>query len=382
MPRKKPSRIRVLVGTRKGAFVFTSDARRRSWKHDGPHFAGQSVYHFLCDARDGRPALFAAVSSNWFGSDIHRSYDQGRKWQPTRGGLRFAEDSGLSTKCVWHIRPGRQEEPGVVYAGVDPAGLFKSADGGASWSEMPGLNRHPARSRWMPGAGGLIVHTILLDPENAQRMYVAISAAGVFRSDDGGITWQPRNRNTRADFLPEKLPELGQCVHKLVMAPGMPDKLYQQNHCGVYRTENGGDDWKDIARGLPSRFGFPIVVHPHEANTIWVIPMVAPKCAPFPAVSWPFIVPRMAGGTGANRVAGCHRETPTCWCCGKHSQPTSTILPDSISALKPAGSFTHLIKDRSGIYSLISCRRFFPLRRRPRERLRVSSRKAGMARIS
>src|ERR1700674_767365 len=282
MPRKKPSRIRVLVGTRKGAFVFTSDARRRSWKHDGPHFAGQSVYHFLGDARDGRPALFAAVSSNWFGSDIHRSYDQGRKWQPTRGGLRFAEDSGLSTKCVWHIRPGRQEEPGVVYAGVDPAGLFKSADGGESWSEVPGLNRHPTRSRWTPGAGGLIVHTVLLDPENAQRMYVGISAAGVFRSDDGGVTWQPRNRNTRADFLPEKLPELGQCVHKLVMAPGMPDKLYQQNHCGVYRTENGGDDWKDIARGLPSRFGFPIVVHPHEANTIWVIPMVGAEMRAFP----------------------------------------------------------------------------------------------------
>jgi photosystem II stability/assembly factor-like uncharacterized protein len=274
MPRGKTKRVQVLVGTRKGAFVFTSDQRRRSWKVDGPHFAGQSVYHFVCDGRGDGPLLFAAVNNAWFGSDVHRSHDGGRTWKPTRGGLRFEEDSGLSTKFIWHIRPGRSEEPGVVYAGVDPAGLFKSEDGGESWAEVKGLNRHATRSRWTPGAGGLIVHTILLDPANKQRMYVAISAAGVFRSDDGGASWQPRNKNTRADFLPDKFPDLGQCVHKLVMAPGKPERLYQQNHCGVYRTEDAADNWKDIAKGLPSRFGFPIAVHPHDPDTIWVIPMV------------------------------------------------------------------------------------------------------------
>jgi hypothetical protein len=267
----------VLVGTRKGVFIFTSDPRRRSWKIDGPHIAGQAIYHVVADAREERPTLLAAVSSGWFGSDVHRSTDGGRTWKGSNGGLRFAEDSGLSTKCVWHIRPGRASEPGVVYAGVDPAGLFKSEDGGETWSENLGINRHPTRSRWNPGAGGMIVHTILLDPVDRQRMYVGISAAGVFRSDDGGVEWRPRNKNTRADFMPEgqsKTPELGQCVHKVVMAPGMPNRLFQQNHCGIYRTEDAGDDWKDISRGVPSRFGFPIAVHPHDPETIWVIPMV------------------------------------------------------------------------------------------------------------
>jgi photosystem II stability/assembly factor-like uncharacterized protein len=270
----KPDRVQVLVGTRKGAFVFTSDLRRRSWKLDGPHFAGQSIYHFVQDPRGDGRTFFAAVSNGWFGSDVHRSNDAGRTWKPTTGGLRFAADTGLSMKVVWHLRPGRPSEPGVVYAGVDPAALFKSEDGGETWSEVLGLNRHSTRPRWTPGAGGMIVHTILLDPKNSQRMYVAISAAGVFRSDDGGASWNPYNKNTRADFLPDKFPELGQCVHKVVMAPDKPDRLYQQNHCGVYRTESAGDAWKDISRGLPSRFGFPIAIHPRDPDNVWVIPMV------------------------------------------------------------------------------------------------------------
>ena len=194
MPRGKVKRVQVLVGTRKGAFVFTSDLRRRSWKVDGPHFAGQNVYHFISDGREDGPVLFAAVNNAWFGSDIHRSHDGGRSWKPTRGGLRFEEDSGLSTKCIWHVRPGRSGEAGVLYAGVDPAGLFKSEDGGESWAEVKGLNRHPTRSRWTPGAGGLIVHTILLDPTNKQRMYVAISAAGVFLATMAAQAGSPATR--------------------------------------------------------------------------------------------------------------------------------------------------------------------------------------------
>src|SRR5579862_191560 len=277
-----PAAVRVLVGTRKGAFVFTADARRRTWKSEGPFFAGQSVYHFIADARERRPHLFAAVNNGWFGGDVHRSTDGGRTWQASNGGLRFAEDSGLSMKCVWHVRPGRPSEPGVVYAGVDPGGLFKSTDAGETWTENLAINRHSTRGRWNAGGGGLIVHTIVLDPENKQRMYVGISAAGVFRSDDNGATWQPRNKGVRTDFQPEKFPELGQCVHKMVMAPGNPALLYQQNHCGIYRSENAGDDWTDISEGSPSRFGFPIAVHPRDPDSIWVIPLVGAEMRAVP----------------------------------------------------------------------------------------------------
>lgn len=274
MVKPKRGSVVVLVGTRKGAFIFRSDARRKTWALDGPHFAGFNVHHFILDPRD-REALYAATYTEWWGADIQRSRNWGRTWRRTKGGVRYEKESGLSVKCAWHIRPGRAGEPGVVYAGVDPAGLFRSEDGGAAWDEVRGLNRHPTRKQWAPGAGGLIVHTILLDPINLQRMFVAISAAGVFRSDDGGNTWQPRNRGTRADFLPNKFPEVGQCVHKMVQAPGSSDLLYQQNHCGVYRSDSGGDKWSDISRGLPARFGFPIAVHPRDSKIIWVVPHVS-----------------------------------------------------------------------------------------------------------
>jgi photosystem II stability/assembly factor-like uncharacterized protein len=274
MSKPRKGSVGVLVGTRKGAFIFRSDARRRTWTLEGPHFAGETVHHFILDSRDGE-TLYAATRSDWWGPDVQRSRNWGRTWLRTKGGVRFAKDAGHSVTCIWHIRSGRASEPGVVYAGVDPAGLFRSEDGGVTWEEVRGLNRHPTRGRWTPGAGGLIVHTIVLDPANAQRMFVAISAAGVFRSDDGGRSWQPRNKGTRADFLPNKFPELGQCVHKLALAPGSSDVLYQQNHCGVYHSDSAGDAWSDISRGLPSRFGFPIAVHPREPRTIWVLPLVS-----------------------------------------------------------------------------------------------------------
>ncbi len=277
----KQGTILVLVGTRKGALIFRSDARRRSWKLDGVYHKGQDIRHFILDPRDSE-TLYATVNNDWFGSDIQRSKDRGRTWQKTKGGVRYEKDAGLSVKRIWHIRPGRESEPGVVYAGVDPAGLFRSNDGGATWAEVRGLNRHSTRSRWNPGAGGLIVHTILLDPENPRRMYVAISAAGVFRSDDGGQSWYPRNKGTRVDFQPNKYPVVGQCVHKLAMAPGRPTLLYQQNHCGMYRSDSAGDKWTDISRGLPSRFGFPIAVHPRDPGTIWVLPHIGAEWRVFP----------------------------------------------------------------------------------------------------
>lgn len=274
MGRPAKGSVILLVGTRKGAFLFRSDARRKTWSLDGPHFLGLNVNHFVFDGRE-RPTLLAATYTDWWGCDIQRSHTWGRAWLRTRGGVRYERGSGLSVKCVWHIRPGRPAEPGVVYAGVDPAGLFRSEDGGATWSEVKSLNRHATRPKWQPGAGGLICHTILLDPSRPRRMYVAISAAGLFRTDDAGRTWQPRNRGVRADFLPTPFPEVGQCVHKVVMAPGRPERLYQQNHCGMYRSDAAGDVWTDISRGLPSRFGFPIAVHPRDPKTLWVIPLIS-----------------------------------------------------------------------------------------------------------
>jgi hypothetical protein len=274
MKKSKRGDVLLLVGTRKGGFIFRSDAHRKNWKIEGPLFPGRQVHHFIRDTRGDGRSLFAATFNDWFGSDIQRSADGGRTWHPTEAGLCYAKDAGLSVKCVWHIRPGRASEPGVVYAGVDPAGLFRSNDGGVTWAEVLGLNRHATRAKWAPGAGGLVLHTIILDPSKPARMFVAISAAGVFRSDDNGATWEPRNKNTRADFLPDKFPEVGQCVHKVVLGPGSSTRLYQQNHCGVYRTDSAGDTWKDISRGLPSRFGFAISVHPDDPETIWVIPAV------------------------------------------------------------------------------------------------------------
>jgi photosystem II stability/assembly factor-like uncharacterized protein len=273
----KPSKVVLLVGTRKGAFIFTSDLRRKSWTSEGPILPGMQVHHFITDHRDPRKVMYATANNDWFGPDLKRTNDGGKTWLGTKDGVRYETESGLTVKRLWHIRPGRESEPGVVYCGVDPAGLFKSTDGGDTWSEVKGLNRHSTRGKWNPGAGGMIVHTILLDESNPKRMYVAISAAGTFRSDDNGATWTPKNKGVLADFQPEKFPEVGQCVHKLAQVPGVPGLLYQQNHCGQYRSDSAGDDWTDISAGLPSRFGFPIALHPHDPNTLWVLPLDGPE---------------------------------------------------------------------------------------------------------
>lgn len=266
------ARVLIMLGTKKGAFLCFSDRWRRDWQIDGPYFAGRPVYHVTCDGRSG--TVFAAVSDDFWGPSLERSDDLGQSWQRAMDGLQYAPESGLSVQRLWHVEPGSAAQPQTVYLGVEPAGLFKSEDGGHSWSEVEGLNRHATRERWMPGAGGLCLHTILPDPSEPNRLYIAISAAGSFRSDDGGASWQPVNRGVRADFMPDPYPEIGQCVHKVVLHPGRPDTLFQQNHCGVYRSDDRGDSWRDIGKDrLPTDFGFAMATHPHDPDTIYTVPL-------------------------------------------------------------------------------------------------------------
>ncbi|MGH2524921.1 MAG: exo-alpha-sialidase, partial [Anaerolineales bacterium] len=276
--RTDKARVLVMVGTRKGAFIFQSDRARKTWtlRATGPHFPGWSVQHMALDQRT-EPTLFAALYHDVYGANVHRSRDLGQTWQMTdRPG--FPPDAGMEVKRIWRVEPGHAARPNEVWAGADPGALFKTEDGGQTWSPVDGLNKHPSREGyWFPGGGGLMVHCINPHPTDPNRLYVAISAAGVFRTDDGGQTWTPKNRGTQACFMPEgqQWPEVGQCCHHLVMSPANPDLLFQQNHCGVYRSDNAGDDWTSIAEGLPAHFGFPIAVHAREGQTIYVVPEVS-----------------------------------------------------------------------------------------------------------
>jgi photosystem II stability/assembly factor-like uncharacterized protein len=276
------SAIRLLVGTRKGAFVLTSDGKRRQWDISGPHFAGWEIYHLK-----GSPAdpsrLYASQSSGWFGQVIQRSNDGGKTWEA--GGNQFTYTGTPGThlwydgtphpwefKRVWHLEPSLTD-PETVYAGVEDAALFRSADGGRTWQELPGLRGHPSGPKWQPGAGGMCLHTIILDPSDPTRMFIAISAAGVFRTDDAGQTWQPMNRGLRSDFMPEPTAEVGHCVHRIAMHRSRPGVLFMQKHWDVMRSDNAGESWREVSDGLPSDFGFPIHVHAHEPETIYVVPI-------------------------------------------------------------------------------------------------------------
>jgi hypothetical protein len=284
------AKVRVLVGTRKGAFIFSADRDRKNWSSSELLFKGWNVMHMVMDPRDQR--LHAAVTHFVFGAVTQYSDDLGKTWKQCKTPPVFSRPSasgrpggtpeeafadGIPTTPesvlkVWNIEPGRPEEPDVLYAGVQPAALFKSTDRGDTWVLNEGLYDHPHRGKWNPGAGGLCLHSIVLDPKDRNRMYIAVSAAGVYRTDDGGATWQARNKNVLADFGGDIYPEYGQCVHKLALHPDHPNTLFQQNHCGVFRSNDCGDDWTDIGiNKLPSRFGFPIVVHPHEPETIYVM---------------------------------------------------------------------------------------------------------------
>jgi len=241
-----------------------------TWQLDGPHLAGWEVFHAGADARTGR---FYAAANNWvYGGSVHRSDDGGGTWQRSEG-LGLPEESGLKLEKTWHVEPGHPSQPDTLWLGGAPGVLFRSDDGGETWDVNRGLLEHPTRDRWQPGAGGMCCHSIQIDPSDADRMFVGISAAGVFRSDDGGDSWTPANSGTAADFMPDPFPEVGQCVHKVLVHSARPERLWQQNHCGVYRSDDRGESWHRLEdNGLPSGFGFPLALDPGDPDVAYVVP--------------------------------------------------------------------------------------------------------------
>ena len=303
---RRLSRVRVLVGTRKGAFVLTSDAQRDHWEVSGPHFAGWEVYHLKGSPADPN-RIYASQTSGWFGQIIQRSDDGGETWyQPgtpagepttTPEGMpkgesnKFVYDTSTETgkpltthqfydgtqrpwefKRVWHLEPSH-DDPDTVYAGAEDAALFRTTNGGQTWHELAGLRGHGTGPQWQPGAGGMCLHTIILDPSNTERMYVAISAAGAFRTDDGGATWRPINRGLRSQYIPDPAAEVGHCVHHVAMHPTRPGVLFMQKHWDVMRSDDAGDNWREVSGNLPTDFGFVIDVHAHEPETVYVVPI-------------------------------------------------------------------------------------------------------------
>ena len=291
------SKVRVLVGTKKGAFILTADGARKNWEVSGPHFAGWEMYHLKGSPADPN-RIYASQTSGWFGQVIQRSDDGGKTWAtpdgapPPSGGEmpkgesnKFVYDGEVGKhlwydgtqhpwefKRVWHIEPSLTD-PDTAYAGAEDAAIFKTTDGGKTWKELSGL-RSAKGNLWQPGAGGMAVHTILLDPKNEKRIYVAISAGGAFRTDDGGKTWKPINRGLKSQYeLPDPDAEVGHCVHRIALHPSRPDVLFMQKHWDVLRTDNAGDQWSEVSGNLPSDFGFPIDVHAHEPETIYVVPI-------------------------------------------------------------------------------------------------------------
>ena len=296
------SSVRVLVGTRKGAFILSSDGKRDKWDVSGPHFSGWEMYHLKGSPVDPN-RIYASQTSGWFGQIIQRSDDGGKTWhqpgtppgqQASPGGMpkgesnKFVYDSKaapLTThqwydgtqhpwefKRVWHLEPSLTD-PNTVYAGVEDAAIFRSTDGGTSWHELPGLRGHGTGPKWQPGAGGMCLHTIVLDPSNPDRMWIAISAAGAFRTDDGGKTWKPINKGLRSQYIPDQDAEVGHCVHHIAMNPKKPGTLFMQKHWDVMRSDNAGDQWTEVSGNLPTDFGFVIDVHSHEPETVYVLPI-------------------------------------------------------------------------------------------------------------
>jgi hypothetical protein len=299
------SKVRVLVGTRKGAFILTADGKREKWEVSGPHFAGWEIYHLKGSPVDPN-RIYCSQSSGWFGQIIQRSDDGGKTWfQPgtppgetkTPDGMpkgesnKFKYDDSKETgapltthqwydgtqhpwefKRVWHLEPSHTD-PNLVYAGVEDAAIFRSTDGGQNWHELSGLRGHGTGPKWQPGAGGMCLHTIILDKKNPNRIYIAISAAGAFRSDDAGNTWKPINQGLVSQFIPDPNAEVGHCVHHVAMHPSKPDTLFMQKHWDVMRSDNAGDRWHEVSGNLPTDFGFVIDVHAHQPETIYVAPI-------------------------------------------------------------------------------------------------------------
>jgi photosystem II stability/assembly factor-like uncharacterized protein len=276
------SRVRVLVGTRKGAFILTADGKRQRWDISGPHFGGWEIYHLKGSPADTN-RLYASQSTCCFGQVIQRSNDGGKTWAPV--GNKFVYDGIPGThlwydgtphpwefKRVWHLEPSLTD-PDTVYAGVEDAALFRSTDGGQSWQEIAGLRGHGSASRWQPGTGGMGLHTILLDPRHPERIFIAISVAGAFRTDDAGQTWEPINRGLHSLYIPNPTAEVGHCVHCIAMHRSRPGVLFMQKHWHVMRSDDAGDSWHEVSGNLPTDFGFPIEVHAHEPDTIYVVPI-------------------------------------------------------------------------------------------------------------
>jgi Protein kinase domain len=275
--------VLLLVGTNKGAFFLRSSRDRTRWDVAGPYFHGQGIYAMAYDGRSDRHRLWVSANNVMWGAFLRSSDDFGRIWtNPLEASIRFPAECGASLRNIWQICLGRNDEPEKLYCGVEPAALFESGDEGESWTLVRGLYDHPHRPRWTPGNGGLILHTILPDPCDKERMYVAVSAGGVYRTEDGGTTWQARNAGVRVVFQPEKYPEFGQCVHKIALHESRPERLFLQNHWGLYRSDNRGDSWQDIARGVPSDFGFPMLMHPHDADCVYIVPVESDefRCTP------------------------------------------------------------------------------------------------------
>jgi serine/threonine protein kinase len=263
----------LLVGTTKGAFLLRSNLHRGRWDVGGPYFHGNAVYAMAFDPRAGQHRLWLSTQSYW-GTLLRFSDDFGKSWTtPQEATVRFPADAGVSLKNIWQITLGSPDEPDVLYCGVEPAALFETRNAGETWSLMRGLFDHPHRPRWVPGNGGLALHTILLDPTNSRRLYVAISAGGVYRTEDGGATWTAHNHGIRAMFMPNKNPEFGQCIHKIALHPARPERLFLQNHWGVYRSDDHAETWTDIGRGLPSDFGFALVLHPANPDCAYIVPV-------------------------------------------------------------------------------------------------------------
>jgi hypothetical protein len=273
----------VLVGTMKGAFILRADKSRGTWEMGGPYFPGSAVYAIAYDGRAGRQRLWAGPHSMHWGGLLRSSDDFGRTWtNPETASVKFPEGTGAALQQIWQIVPGRADDPETLYCGVEPAALFVSHDGGETWLLTEGLWNHPQRERWVPGGGGMCLHTILLDPEEKNRMRIAVSTAGMYVTEDGGATWRPSNHGVRADFLPDKYPEFGQCVHKVVQSRQRPERMFLQNHWGLYRSDDRGESWTDVANGVPSDFGFPIVLHPRDPDSAWIVPLESDafRCTP------------------------------------------------------------------------------------------------------
>ena len=276
------SKVRVLVGTKKGAFILTADGKRAKWEVSGPHFGGWEIYHVKGSPADPN-RLYASQTSGWFGQVMQRSNDGGKTWETVGNKFLYEGTTGTHQwydgkphpwefKRVWHLEPSRTD-PDMVYAGVEDAALFQSTDGGQTWAELAGLRTHASGPKWQPGAGGMGLHTIVLDPKRPKRMYIAISAAGVFRTDDAGKSWRPMNRGLYSKMLPEPTADVGHCVHRIALHPSRPDVLFMQKHWHIMRSNDAAESWTKVSGNLPTDFGFVVDVHAHEPETIYVVPI-------------------------------------------------------------------------------------------------------------